>query len=93
MAMVHVKGQFLGAKIDKKNFDGKETISVLLDIYQPDSPLKTKNITVKVDDVEMLEVFNRTYKFGSPIEVVCSINAYRNEAYYKLIDLVTEKAA
>lgn len=89
MAVVNIQGQFLGAKLDKKTFDGVEKISVLLDIYQPTSNLKSKNVTVKVDEIEMLDVFNKTYNFGDTIQVQASVNAYRNDAYYKFLDLVS----
>lgn len=89
MAQVNIQGQFLGAKLDVKKFDGKETISVMLNIFQPDSQLKNNSLNIKCEEVEMLDVLNKTYTFGDQIEVKAAVNSYRNDTYFKLIELVS----
>jgi hypothetical protein len=89
MAVVTLKGIFLGASYKERNLPNKAPESyVQLDIYQPDSDLNDKQVTIKVEDVSLLSTLSKEYSMGSPIEIDCSLNAYQNKAYFKLLRLV-----
>lgn len=88
MAIVTVEGVFMGANMDKRQFDGKDKYSVLIDVYQPTSPLKDKALQVKTEELEVLTSLTNEYTTGDVITLKCSVNAYKNDAYYKLVDIV-----
>jgi hypothetical protein len=84
-----IKGTYLSSSLKQKEFEGKKDITVQLDVYQPSSPLNDKTVSIKVEDVDMLQKFHESYSMGDSIEVECTINAYKNQAYYKLLRLVS----
>lgn len=88
MALVLVQGQFLGASLKKSTFDGNTKFSVQIDVYQPDSPVAEKTVTIKEDNHEALKQINDQYKMGDPISCLCTVNAYRNDAYFKLAQII-----
>lgn len=88
MAIVMVEGVFMGASMDKRTFDGKDKFAVLIDVYQPTSPLKDKAIQVKSEDLTDIQKFQNEYSTGDIITLKVAVNAYKNDAYYKLVDVV-----
>lgn len=88
MAIVNVIGTFIGANLKKQEFEGKISYSVQLDVYQAENPKTDKMISVKVEDAEKLQQFQSQFKMGDPINLHCSISAYKNQAYFKFIDVL-----
>jgi len=86
--LVNVTGTFINASLKKTTFEGKNSFSVQLDVYQPTSPSKDKLIQIKVDDTDLLDTFNNQFSMGDPISIDCSISAYKNQAYFKLVDVI-----
>jgi hypothetical protein len=87
MAHVIVEGQFLGVNLKKTSFEGKEKTNVYLDLYQPEVPDTNKNVQIKAEDIIVLNSF-KDAKMGQPVKALCSVNAYQNQAYYKLVTLL-----
>ncbi|MEW9702921.1 hypothetical protein [Paenibacillus sp. SI8] len=92
MALVRIEGMFMGANLNQSNFDGKQKVSVQVDLYQKNSPEKNKAVAIKTDDLEQLSYFNQNFEEGSMVEVLCTTNAYKNETYYKLVRVLGESA-
>lgn len=88
MAEVIVEGIFMGSNIKKSSFDGNEKTEVVLDIYQKDSQQAEKTVTLKTQDLEIKNVLDSDYDFGSLIRVKASVNAYKNKAYFRLLEVV-----
>ena len=88
MAVVSIEGIFMGANIKKSNFDGKESSAVYIDVYQPDSASTDKMVQIKSDDVAIINDLNSGYTMGNPINAKVLINAYKNKAYFKLLEVV-----
>ncbi len=84
MAQAIVKGVFMGAHLKESNFEGVKKVSCMIDVYQPTSQAQDKMVSVKCDDATRLTEFNTKFCFGDLIDLEVLINAYRNEAYYKL---------
>lgn len=88
MAEVTITGMFMGAEVKNSTFDGNQKTNVHLDLYQKDSGSSEKTVSLKTDDVSILNLLNDQYDFGSVITVKARVNAYQNKAYYKLLDVV-----
>ncbi|MEI7028336.1 hypothetical protein [Paenibacillus sp. y28] len=83
MALVQVAGRFMGVSLDSREFQGVKKTSVLIDVYQKDSPLRDKSVQVKSDDLEVYKDFTMMEE-GDTIALNCTVSAYKNDAYYKL---------
>jgi len=88
MAIVQVKGVFMGAQLKKSSFDGKETSAIYIDVYQPDSTVTDKTVQLKSDEIELIAKLNKDYAMGSSFECTAKVNAYKNKAYFKLEQII-----
>ncbi|MBC9710039.1 MAG: hypothetical protein H9W80_12575 [Enterococcus sp.] len=88
MGTVIVEGAFLNAEIKKKSFEGKETTDVYIDVYQQDSQALNKLVQIKSSDVEVYQQLVNDYPNGTMIKVKCTVSAYQNKAYFKLVDVI-----
>lgn len=88
MAMVNVKGVYMGANVKTSTFDGVSKTAIYVDVYQPEAQGSDKVVQLKSDNVDLLNHFNNEYAMGSVFEAVANVNAYQNKAYYKLLELV-----
>lgn len=88
MAVVSIKGVFMGVNVREREFDGNKRTEILIDVYQQDSPDVDKVVQIKTDDVQLLNHLNKEYAMGSVFECLATVNAYKNKAYYKLVKLV-----
>lgn len=88
MAIVLVEGVFMGAEVKTQTFDGNSKTSLYLDVYQPTSSQSEKMVQLKTDDVSLINTFSQDYDMGSKITVKAGVNAYKNKAYFKLIEVV-----
>lgn len=87
MPIVTVQGVFMGASVKTSEFDGKQKSAVYIDLYQSDSPDSDKMVQVKADDVSLMNSISKDYAMGSVFGAQVSVNAYKNKAYYKLIQI------
>lgn len=87
MALVTIKGAFLGAQIRKKSYEGNKESYVQIDIYQSGSTAANKTVTIKADDVEVYDILKQ-YDLGSYIELECLVNAFKNQTYFKLVRII-----
>lgn len=88
MAIVLVEGVFMGAEVKTQTYDGNSKTSLYLDVYQPTSTQSEKMVQLKTDDVSLINTFSQDYDMGSKITVKAGVNAYKNKAYFKLIEVV-----
>jgi hypothetical protein len=77
----------MAANAKTSTFDGKERTSIYIDLYQPESEESDKTVKVKTDDLSLLNKLNKEFAMGSVFKCRASVNAYKNQAYYKLISL------
>lgn len=89
MAEVIIEGMFMNAEIKTTTFDGKSRTDLVVDIYQKDSSQNNKSVTLKTDNLELKNKLDSVYDFGSVISVKAGVNAYKNVAYYRLLDVVS----
>jgi hypothetical protein len=89
MANVLLQGVFMGVNLKTSSFDGKEKSALYIDLYQPDSTDAEKTLSVKADDVSLIGKLHQEYAMGSLFSCKASVNAYKNKAYYKLVDILT----
>ncbi|WP_313150963.1 hypothetical protein [Lysinibacillus capsici] len=87
MANVILEGVFMGANLKKNTYEGNEKTTLLIDLYQPDSDSTDKMVTVRTNDVTFLNEINKDYDLGSVFKCKASINAYKNQAYFKFLAL------
>lgn len=87
MAIVQVNGVFMGANLHQTRFEGVEKTSVIVDVYQPTSPTKDKAVSIKSDDLTLLATFTNDYTVGDLVKLDCSVSAFKNDAFFKLIKI------
>lgn len=88
MAEVIIEGVFMGSSLKTTEFDGKKTTRLEVDIYQKDSTSNQKTVTVKTDNLELADIIRDNYDFGSLIKIKAVVNAYKNQAYFRLMEVV-----
>lgn len=88
MAEVIIEGVFMGAEVKTQTYEGNSKTNLVLDIYQSKSSQTEKTVTLKTEDVALINDLNQNYDFGSVIKVAASVNAYKNKAYFKLLEVV-----
>lgn len=88
MAEVIIEGVFMGSSLKTTEFDGKKTTRLEVDIYQRDSTSNQKTVTAKTENLDMVDVIQEHYDFGSLIRVKAVVNAYKNQAYFKLLEVL-----
>lgn len=89
MAMVTIEGTFMDAQVRTNTFDGVAKTALHVDIYQKESTLANKLVQLKTDDVSLVNILNKDFTEGSAIKVKASVNAYKNQAYFKLLEVAT----
>lgn len=89
MALVTIEGTFMDAQVRTNTFDGVAKTNLHVDIYQKNSTLPTKLVQLKTDDISLINVINKDFAEGSAIKVLASVNAYKNQAYFKLLEVST----
>lgn len=88
MAVVSIKGVFMGANVREREYEGNKRTEILIDVYQHESPDADKVVQIKTDDISLLNHLNKEYSMGSIFECLATVNAYKNKAYYRLVKLV-----
>lgn len=88
MAKVVIEGVFMGASVLESSFNDVVKYSTQIDIYQNDSQEKDKSVMVKSDNPKLAAELIKDFQMGKPIRVSASVNAYKNQAYYKLIEVL-----
>lgn len=89
MALVQLEGVLMGSHIKSSKFEGVEKHKLQLDLYQPDSNSNNKMVVVSSDDLSLQNVINKDYAQGSVIKVAVQVNAYKNQAYFKLDKIIS----
>lgn len=87
MALVEINGTFMGAQIKTTEFDGNKKTSLIIDVYQQQSDLNNKTVQLRSDDIALYQKLSNDYTMGSPIHVTAAVNAYKNQAYFKLVKI------
>lgn len=90
MSYVLLEGQFLGASLNTRKYPDREVNEVLVDIYQPQSPLVDKNVRIQAEDVTLMNKF-QNYKMGQSVNLRCSVRGYKDKLYFKLIDVSSDQ--
>lgn len=90
MANVILNGVFMGAEPKQSTFEGVTKSSIQIDVYQPKA-IGEKAVQVKSNDLSIITELNQEYSTGSLISMECSVNAYKNKAYYSLVQLLEVK--
>lgn len=88
MTEVIIEGVFMGSNLKTTEFDGKKTTRLEVDIYQKDSISNQKTVTVKTENLELADVIKDNYDFGSFVRIKAVVNAYKNQAYFKLLEVL-----
>lgn len=84
MAQAIIEGVYMGHNVKTSSFDGVEKTAIYIDIYQKDSEDADKTISIKSDDLTLVNDLSKNFAMGSIFKAACSINAYKNKAYFKL---------
>lgn len=87
MGIVTVEGVFMGAQIKSSTFDGNTKTALYVDVYQPASDLADKVVQLKSDDVALYQTLTSEFAMGSVFKAKVAVNAYKNKAYYKLLQV------
>lgn len=88
MATVLIEGVFMNAEIKSTTFDGNTKTALYVDVYQRDSTSAEKTVQLKTEDIELMNTLKSDYDFGSMIQVKAGVNAYKNKAYFKLLEVI-----
>lgn len=84
MAQAIVEGVYMGHNVKTSNYDGVEKTAIYIDVYQQDSEDADKTVSIKTDDLTLVNTLSKDFSMGSIFKAACSINAYKNKAYFKL---------
>lgn len=90
MATVIVDGVYMGHSIKQTEYDGKKNVALYIDIYQADSSNQNKMVQLKSDDVSLYDSLEKDFSMGMPIRAYALVTAYKNTAYFKLLNLETK---
>lgn len=88
MATVLIEGMFMNAELKTTTYEGVEKTALHVDVYQKDSESRDKLVNLKTAELALFTTLNQDYDFGSMITVKAVVNAYKNEAYFKLVEIV-----
>lgn len=88
MAQVILEGVYMACNPKTTSYEGKEKTSLNIDIYQPDSEHNEKTVQVKTEDLSLLAKLNNDYSMGSLFKCKAVVNAYKNKAYYRLVEVL-----
>lgn len=88
MAEVIIEGVFMGANLKTTEFDGKKTTRLEVDIYQKNSMSNQKVVTAKTENLELADTIRDNYDLGSLIKIKAVVNAYKNQVYFRLMEVV-----
>lgn len=88
MATVIIEGVFMNAEVKTTTYDGVQKTALYVDVYQRDSSSTEKTVQLKTEDVTLMNNLNQNYDFGSTIQAKVLVNAYKNKAYFKLLEVV-----
>ena len=86
MTVVQVEGVLMNHKLETKTFDGNQKTTCNITLYQDEHDAIVR---VKSDDLSVYEKLSADFDKGSLITLKVKVNAYQNNAYYKLIELVS----
>lgn len=87
MPKVLIEGVYMDAGIVTNEYNGEKKSKLVVDLYQKN---ERGNETVKVtsQDVSLYQQFADNYKMGVPFKCYVTVNAYKNNAYYSLDQIV-----
>jgi hypothetical protein len=89
MPIVQIDGVYMGANPKSSTYEGVTKQALYIDIYQPDSPDTEKTLQLKSDDIGLLVKLGQEYMMGTPFSCKASLNAYKNKAYFKLVEIIS----
>lgn len=87
MAQAIVEGVYMGHSVKTTSYEGNEKTAIYIDVYQQNSEDNDKTISIKTDDLTLMNTLSKDFAMGSIFKAVCSINAYKNKAYFKLMKI------
>ncbi|AZJ24811.1 MULTISPECIES: hypothetical protein [Bacillus cereus group] len=87
MPQVQIEGVFMGASIIERVYEGKTTSTLNVDLYQVGTN-GNESVKVTSKDLKMFQTISEGYKLGTPFKCLASVNAYKNNAYYNLEQIV-----
>jgi hypothetical protein len=90
MATVIVEGIFMGSNLKETEFEGRRNVSLYIDVYQPQSNSNEKTVQLKSDDVTLYDDLTKNFTMGNPFKAYAQVNAYKNKAYFKLLQIVND---
>uniref|UniRef100_UPI0021B60FEF hypothetical protein n=2 Tax=Bacillus TaxID=1386 RepID=UPI0021B60FEF len=87
MPKVLIEGVYMDAGIVTNEYNGEKKSKLVVDLYQKN---ERGNETVKVtsQDVSLYQQLADNYKMGVPFKCYVTVNAYKNNAYYSLDQIV-----
>lgn len=87
MPKVLIEGVYMDSGIVNNEYNGEKKSKLVVDLYQKN---ERGNETVKVtsQDVSLYQQLADNYKMGVPFKCYVTVNAYKNNAYYNLLEIV-----
>ncbi len=87
MPKVLIEGVYMDATIATSEYNGEKKSKLVVDLYQKN---EKGNETVRVtsQDVGLYQQMADSYKMGVPFKCYVTVNAYKNNAYYNLVQIV-----
>lgn len=89
--LISVEGVFMGANLRQQVFEGNTRTSVMLDLYVPECPLPDKAVSVRCDDINLLQLFQNNFSIGDFLTVRCTLSAFANRVYFRYVDHFQKK--
>jgi hypothetical protein len=88
MPVVKIEGVFMGASIVKKEYEGnKKTTTVNVDLYQKGEK-GNETVRISTKEISLFQTISGGYKLGDEFKCLATVNAYKNNAYYNLQQIV-----
>lgn len=86
MPVVKIEGVFMGASISEKSMKGTKT-TVNVDLYQKGEK-GNETVRISTKEISLFQTISGGYKLGDEFKCLATVNAYKNNAYYNLQQIV-----
>ncbi|MGH0854837.1 hypothetical protein ACRS52_21270 [Bacillus cytotoxicus] len=87
MPRMLIEGVFMDANIVNREYNGEKKTSLVVDLYQK-SEKGNEPVRLTSKDVGLYQQIADNYKLGSIFRGYINVNAYKNNAYYRLEQVV-----
>lgn len=87
MPRLLIEGAYMDASIVTSNYNGEPKSKIVVDLYQKNEK-GNEPVRVTSTELSLYQQIVDGYKMGNPFKAYVNVNAYKNNAYYSLEQIV-----